>query len=124
MINMLTTIWMSSVDKLEGAIEVSVQNLPPIPPTPRNPKGHYLRRPTASASSHTAMRKDGGLTHCIQKTFGFGMDQLSRVRGAQGGFSGRTHIIATLVQTAALWGAPGGGNQPQAATGYGDGGAA
>ena len=32
---------------------------------------------------------------------------LSRVRGAQGGFSRRTRIIATLVQSAALWGSRG-----------------
>ena len=43
----------------------------------------------------------------LKKRTSKGIHLLSRVRGAQGGFSRRTHIIATLVQAAALWGTPG-----------------
>ena len=43
----------------------------------------------------------------LKKRTSKGVHLLSRVRGAQGGFSRRTHIIATLVQAAALWGTPG-----------------
>ena len=43
----------------------------------------------------------------LKKRTSKGKHLLSRVRGAQGGFSRRTHIIATLVQAAALWGTPG-----------------
>ena len=43
----------------------------------------------------------------LKKRISKGKHLLSRVRGAQGGFSRRTHIIATLVQAAALWGTPG-----------------
>ena len=42
----------------------------------------------------------------LKKRTSKGKHLLSRVRGAQGGFSRRT-IIATLVQAAALWGTPG-----------------
>ena len=43
----------------------------------------------------------------LKKRTSSGKIVLSRVRGAQGGFSRRTHIIATLVQAAALLGTPG-----------------
>ena len=43
----------------------------------------------------------------LKKRTSKGIHLPSRVRGAQGGFSRRTHIIATLVQAAALWGTPG-----------------
>ena len=43
----------------------------------------------------------------LKKRTSNGKHVLSRVRRAQGGFSRRTHIIATLVQAAALWGTPG-----------------
>ena len=43
----------------------------------------------------------------LKKRTSKGKHLLSRVRGAQGGFSRRTRIIATLVQAAALWGTPG-----------------
>ena len=53
-----------------------------------------------------------------------GKHLLSRVRGAQGGFNRRTHIIATPVQAAALWGNPGGGSVPKGSTKPRDGSAA
>ena len=39
MINMLTTIWMSTVDGLEGAIAVTVRSQPQVPRTLHNAVG-------------------------------------------------------------------------------------
>ena len=94
---------------------------------PKKSLALHVRQPSSTIQKHTVLQavplprqtnfrslgvgirtgQTTGTWPLLKKRIARGAHPLTRVRGAQGGFTRRTHIIAILIQSAALWGSPG-----------------